>query len=235
MIKAILPKHVKLSIKLALRWLNDFQQGNLSRFAKRKKPTTEYTHRIELKQALRPNPAKEHNLAIAAGSISSVHIFPDEIFSFWKAVGNPSEKRGFKASRSIVGGKVEKSVGGGLCQLSGMVYYISLMAGLEVMERYNHSIDIYDEETRFTPLGSDATVAYGYKDLRIRNSLQSPIKFSFLIEKEYIAIYLSSIEPFKAKEISFIQRKASDISVNVETYIGDRLVADSFYKRGAHT
>ena len=111
-----------------------------------------------------------HNLKLAIQSIESVDILPREIFSFWKIVGNPSKRNGFIGSRSIINGQVTNSIGGGLCQLSGLVYYLSLKSGLEILERHNHSMDIYTEETRFTPLGSDATVVYGYKDLKIRNN-----------------------------------------------------------------
>ena len=34
-----------------------------------------------------------------------VVIWPGKIFSFWKIVGNPSKKRGFVQSRSIVNGE----------------------------------------------------------------------------------------------------------------------------------
>jgi hypothetical protein len=50
------------------------------------------------------------------------------------------------------------------------VYHIGIIAGLDIIERYNHSVDIYTDDTRFAPLGTDATVVYGYKDLRIRNN-----------------------------------------------------------------
>jgi len=58
--------------------------------------------------------------------------------------------------------------GGGLCQLSGIIYHAVLEAGLEILERHPHSLDIYTATTRYTPLGSDAAVVYGHKDLRFK-------------------------------------------------------------------
>lgn len=72
--------------------------------------------------------------------------------------------------------------GRGLCQLSGLIYYISLLAGLELIERHPHSLAIYDETTGFTPLGSEATVVYGYKDLRLRNNTDAPLQFHLVFE-----------------------------------------------------
>ncbi len=38
---------------------------------------------------------------------------------------------------------------------------------------------LYTEATRFTPLGLDATVVWGYKDLRLRNNCRHPVAFTF--------------------------------------------------------
>ncbi|HTP30232.1 MAG TPA: VanW family protein, partial [Anaeromyxobacteraceae bacterium] len=46
-------------------------------------------------------------------------------------------------------------------------------------ERHSHSIDLYTDSTRFAPLGADATVAYGRKDLRFENTLTGLVSFGF--------------------------------------------------------
>jgi vancomycin resistance protein VanW len=123
--------------------------------------------------------SKKHNLALALRELQDVHVGPGEIFSFWHLVGEPTKRRGFVPGRNLVGGRLEVSIGGGLCQLSGLTYLLALHSGLRVMERHAHSVDIYTEQTRFAPLGSDATVAYAYKDLRFRNVLPFPIALRF--------------------------------------------------------
>jgi hypothetical protein len=96
------------------------------------------------------------------------------LHSFWHVVGRPSVARGFLPGRSLLAGELRPDYGGGLCQLSGLIYYASLMAGLTIVERHPHSRDIYDEQMRYAPLGADATVAYGFKDLRVLSSLSFP-------------------------------------------------------------
>ena len=209
----------------------DIFNGYYFNFSKRKNSSDDFSSTLKIKQELKPNEAKIKNLLNAIKSIESVQINPNEIFSFWRIVGNPSKKNGFVGSRSLVNGKIENSIGGGLCQLSGLIYYISLSANLETIERHNHSIDIYTEETRFTPLGSDATVAYGYKDLRIRNNSSSPIKFTFSIEKDFITIYLNHSSLIKKKDVEFIEKTIDKETIEVATIIDQKVINNSTYKR----
>ncbi|MBK7433440.1 MAG: VanW family protein [Chitinophagaceae bacterium] len=123
--------------------------------------------------------AKKQNLSIALNKLDGLQICPGQVFSFWHLVGDPSKKNGYQKSRTIINGQLQEEVGGGLCQLSGLIYYLALHAGLNILERHPHSLDIYSEEERFTPLGSDATVVYGYKDLRFINTLTTPVTFQF--------------------------------------------------------
>ena len=189
-IKKIVPFYIKVKLQLLKRSVRDVVKGYYFNYAKRRYSTNDFSNSIALKQELKPNKAKNKNLLRAIKRIEQIQINPNEILSFWRIVGNPSKKNGFTESRSLVNGKIENTIGGGLCQLSGLMYYISLIAQLEILERHNHSIDIYNEETRFTPLGSDATVAYGYKDLKIRNNLNCPIKFNFSIEDDTIKVMI---------------------------------------------
>ena len=231
MLKTQFIKPIKLGLKLLLGHLEHIQKGYSFSFAKPNAQTISYNHKSKLTQSLKPNKAKVHNLKLAIQSIESVDILPGEIFSFWKIVGNPSTKNGFIGSRSIINGQVTNSIGGGLCQLSGLVYYLSLKSGLEIIERHNHSMDIYTEETRFTPLGSDATVVYGYKDLKIRNNLTAPVKFSFQLEEETITVELNYTDILPEHEVSFEQIDSSLSAIRIRTIVDNRAVAESSYRK----
>ncbi|MBM0741906.1 VanW family protein [Phormidium sp. CLA17] len=140
---------------------------------------------------------KKHNLALAIAHIQDVLIPPNQIFSFWHLVGSPSRKRGYLAGRAIAKDQLTAEIGGGLCQLSGLIYFLILKAGITPLERHPHSKDIYTEENRFAPLGSDATVVYGYKDLRFRNPFSFPFYFQFDLQSQAIqaAIYAPKVIP----------------------------------------
>lgn len=149
---------------------------------------------------------KIHNLSLAIARINNILIQPGEIFSFWHLAGKPSQKNGYQKSRSIINGEMEAALGGGLCQLSGLIYFLALRAGLQVIERHAHSIDIYKEEERFTPLGSDATVAYGYKDLRFLNQTVFPVCISFELTDNLLKGIIRGTEITEPLTIEFEQR-----------------------------
>jgi vancomycin resistance protein VanW len=160
---------------------------------------------------------KLHNLRLASIAIADVAIEPGELFSFWALVGAPSPTRGFLPGRTIVSGRVGSSVGGGLCQLSGMIYAIALRAGLDVRERHPHSMDLYDDVTRFAPLGADATVAYGYKDLRWINTLPAAVCLRFQLDASEVRASLCARNPIPVRAVEHHVIDRTRTSVLVET------------------
>jgi vancomycin resistance protein VanW len=230
-IKKIVPFYIKVTLQLLKRSVRDVVKGYYFNYAKRRYSTNDFSNSIALKQELKPNKAKNKNLLRAIKSIEQIQINPNEILSFWRIVGNPSKKNGFTESRSLVNGKIENTIGGGLCQLSGLMYYISLIAQLEILERHNHSIDIYNEETRFTPLGSDATVAYGYKDLKIRNNLNCPIKFNFSIEDDTIKVMIMHSSVISHNIVEFKEVISDGNVIEVITIINNQVYNNSTYKK----
>lgn len=146
---------------------------------------------------------KKANLRLAIEKLQGLEIRPGETFSFWRLVGMPSQKRGFVVGRNLIGGELRPDIGGGLCQLSGMIYYGALQAGLTITERHSHSIDLYDEETRYTPLGSDATVSYGYKDLRFRNDLTFPVHLDFELTADSVSLEFKAAFPLPVRRVDF--------------------------------
>lgn len=186
-IKRLLPKALKIWIKQSWRWYEDKRKGYSTKWASQPKKKRDFLFFLELKQPIfstHLSTNKIHNIQKASQRIESFIIKPKQILSFWQCVGAPNKTNGFKKGRNLIAGKLKEDYGGGLCQISGMVYHLSLIAGLKILERHNHSVDIYKESERYTPLGSDATVVYGYKDLRILNNHPFPIYFQFEITKK---------------------------------------------------
>jgi vancomycin resistance protein VanW len=71
-------------------------------------------------------------------------------------------------------GSFRSDVGGGLCQLSNLIYWMTLHSPLTVVERHRHSYDVFPDAGRTQPFGSGATCAYNYLDLQIRNDTKHP-------------------------------------------------------------
>lgn len=181
---------------------------------------------------------KVHNLRRGGARIEAVAIEPGEVFSFWALVGPPTAARGWLDGRSLVGGRPVASPGGGLCQLSGLLYALALRAGLEIRERHAHSVDLYDAATRFAPLGADATVAWPNRDLRLRNTLGQPICFRLLVGEQACEAWLCARAPVRelAVEHRVVVEAVGEVVVEtVRGPAGGRLepLAVSRYRRPA--
>ncbi|WP_264554047.1 VanW family protein [Flavobacterium sp. N2038] len=197
-------KQIKISLKLLIRFKNDFLSKDLFEFSKPAKGDLRFDYSISIAQEIKPGETfenKMYNILLASKRINKHVLQPRQIFSFFKIVGNPNLN--FKKSRTLVNGKLEQENGGGMCQVSGIVYQMSLIAGLEILERHNHSVDIYTTETRFAPLGCDATIVYGYKDLRIKNNFLFAVKFEIEIIENFIYVNLWSEKAIEKQELLF--------------------------------
>lgn len=138
--------------------------------------------------------SKLHNMAIAVRAIDGLLLAPGEIFSFWKIISRPSEKGGFESGPTFENGKMVSSFGGGLCQISGLVFNLALEAGCRIIERHSHSLDAYGDR-RYLPLGRDATVAWKSKDLAFQNSTGQPIRISIGVKRTHAYGVIESNSP----------------------------------------
>ncbi len=210
-LKKFIPASLKLFYRINQRGYIDRSSGNYKIFAKEFSVAPDFHPVVMIEQFIKSNALsvnKIHNLSLAIGKLNNIIIQPGHIFSFWQLVGNPTQKNGYQKSRSIINGEVEAAIGGGLCQLSGLIYFLAIQAGLIIAERHAHSVDIYTEEERFTPLGSDATVAYGYKDLRFLNPYGFPVCISFELAATRLKGVLSATEKIIPLNIEFEYRRS---------------------------
>jgi len=113
---------------------------------------------------------RSHNIALASKALDNCLVKPGEVFSFNGQVGPRTAKRGYREAIVIEANEFVPGLGGGVCQVSTTLYNAVLLAGLEIVERSNHSLAI-----AYAPLGRDATVSYGYQDLKFRNNMDSYI------------------------------------------------------------
>jgi len=109
-----------------------------------------------------------YNIRLASEVINGILVKPQEIFSFNKYIGPAEKADGYKESTIIANGIFVNGYGGGICQVSSTLYNVALLVNLTIIERYNHSV--YGEATEYVPLGQDAAIFYGFKDLRFKNN-----------------------------------------------------------------
>lgn len=137
---------------------------------------------------------KLHNLSLILSKMQGLIIKPKEVFSFWQLVGEPNVENGFLAASTFINHKVVMTIGGGICQLSGLLYNVALLAGCKILERHQHSIDAYGEG-RYIPLGQDATVTYPRKDICFQNPYNYPLLLMLEITPEKASGWLYASQP----------------------------------------
>ncbi len=232
-IRKILPLPLRQQLLSHYRWCTDRLGGKMLLLAKTQLPDQQWPVVATVKQSLTAIPgsvAKVHNITLAIQKLDGLVLNTGEWFSFWYRVGRPSANNGFLKSRGIVNGKLVAGSGGGLCQLSGILYYLALQGGLSISERHAHSVDIYAEEERFAPLGSDATVAFAYKDLRFQNTHAESCQLRFLLTDGWLTATLHSPGAWVARDIAFTYA-CQDTVVNVTTHCNGNPAGISRYKR----
>ena len=79
------------------------------------------------------------NLKLATAKIHGLILKPGETFSLWRLVGKPTKRRGYKDGMVLSNGTFHAGVGGGLCQLSNLIYWMTLHTPLTVTERWRHT------------------------------------------------------------------------------------------------
>lgn len=187
------------TLRRRLRWL-----ANSRSFAKRD-PAVDLEHSIFRHRSFILRPLRDvemylqhnkiTNLRLAIAPINGVVIKPGETFSIWQMVGRPTAKRGFLEGLVLHNGKIEKGVGGGLCQLGNLLYWIALHSPLTIAERYRHGFDVFPDINRSIPFACGATLAYNYIDLQLRNDTSDTFQLTLWIDDEYLNGELLSNRP----------------------------------------
>jgi len=155
-------------------------------------PVTVYSHRTPLIRNLRGVDMwlqynKIRNLSIAVGRLDKVVVNPGETFSFWRIIGKPARRKGYVEGMVLSNGSFYPGVGGGLCQLSNLIYWMTLHTPLTVTERYRHTHDVFPDSDRTQPFGSGATCVYNYIDLQIRNDTDQAYQLHVYLTSEHLA------------------------------------------------
>lgn len=229
----VLPVGLRRTLQQLRRAVADHRGGLTSRWVREDGPRAVWPARLTLSQPIRPGPsadAKRHNLRLAAARLEDRVVMPGAVLSLGHLIGPPTRRRGFRAGRMLSGDRIIEEEGGGLCQLSGVLYLLGLRAGLSVIERHPHSLDIYTEETRFCPLGADATLVWAYKDLRLANPLSQPLSVQIRVEEAAIHASLGAPAPLVERDVRFERQDQPDGTRRVTTWVDARILHIDHYR-----
>lgn len=114
---------------------------------------------------------RDTNLKLACQAVNGVVVYPGEIFRYNATLGERTPEKGYKPAAGYWGSEVIMSYGGGICQVSSSIYYCTLIADLEIVERHSHGYI-----SAYMPYGMDATVDWAGPDFKFRNTTEYPVK-----------------------------------------------------------
>ena len=103
--------------------------------------------------------------------LNGLVLQPGQEFSYNETLGERTKDKGWLPAPAYSGTTLVDSPGGGICQVSSTLYLASVYAELTVLERVNHGFPV-----SYIPLGMDATVNWGFTDLKLRNDSPMPVK-----------------------------------------------------------
>jgi len=147
------------------------------------------------------NKERNNNISLATNAINNFVLFPGEIFSFNKVVGERTPKKGYMPATVIIKGELSEDFGGGICQVSSTLFNAVDNAGLKVIRRYSHS-----REVSYVPPRRDATVSWNGPDLAFKNEYNQPIliQAKILENKLKINIYSSDVITYTHKKVPYL-------------------------------
>lgn len=130
---------------------------------------------------------KVHNLKLAAAAIDHMLIRPGETFSFCLSTRRADRVEPYKEGLTVIGGKLTTAPGGGMCQLSNLLFWVFLHSPLTLVERHGHGSKDFPEPASDAPMGVDATLAEGWKDLKVRNDTDYTFQIHISFDRECIS------------------------------------------------
>ncbi len=160
------------------------------------------------------------NLRIASNKIDGIIIEPGQIFSFWNLVGKTTKQKGYIEGMQLSMGEVKTGIGGGICQLANLLYWMAIHTPLQVVERHHHSFDPFPDAGRVLPFGSGAGVFYNYIDLRFKNPTDQAFQIRVWLTDKHLKGAIYSNEEWKysyhieEKNHKFIQNNGENFRQN---------------------
>ena len=134
--------------------------------------------------------ARYSNIDLACDTLSGTVVKSGDTFSLWDTLGCPTKQKGYRLAKAFTSdGKVKKSYGGGICQVSTTIYNALLkVKGLKIIERHEHSRDVV-----YIQDGKDAAVSYKTADLKFKNTLDYDVKLLAAVKNNRVVITIKKV------------------------------------------
>lgn len=134
--------------------------------------------------------ARYSNIKLACETLNNTVVKSGDTFSLWNTLGCPTKEKGYQKAKAFTSdGKIIKSYGGGICQVTTTIYNALLeIDGIKITERHEHSRDVV-----YVKDGKDAAVSYKSADLKFKNNLDYDIKLKANVKNNKVVIKIEKI------------------------------------------
>ena len=137
--------------------------------------TTEAASKLGIKQRISQyttvfdarNAPRVGNIDRMASAMDGKVLKPGETFSLNDATGERNVANGYQEAGILVDGELVPGIGGGVCQVATTLFNSVFSAGLDVVQRSNHSLFV-----SAYPTGKDAMVNFPSQDLKFKNDTE---------------------------------------------------------------
>ena len=163
------------------------------------------------------------NLRLACEALDGLILYPGDQFSYNATLGERTPEKGYKEAAAYSGNETVQSYGGGICQPSSALYYCTLMADLEIVQRHCHTF-----ASSYVPMGMDATVDWSGPDLKFRNNTNYPIRIDAEADGGTVTISLVGTD----EKDYYVKMEYEVLSTNSWKTVEEEVSADSGHKDG---
>ncbi|SDX29139.1 VanW family protein [Paenibacillus sp. CF384] len=133
---------------------------------------------------------RAYNVTMTAKTLSGMELAPGELFDYSKVIALTNKKYGYRQAPVILNGEFVPGVGGGICQVSSTLYNAVLFAGLDMVERRNHSLPV-----AYLPMGRDATYADDAINFKFKNTTGKHLVIVTEVENRRVTVKIFGTLP----------------------------------------
>ena len=135
--------------------------------------------------------ASRSNVSKALGYFNGFTVHPGDTVDFNAIVGPRTEARGWQLAPEYANNTSQDGYGGGVCQASSTLYGAVLLAGMDIIERSNHSMTVSYVEPSLDAAVTDTS----YKNFVFKNNSEHTIYIYTSVTKEYATVTIYGNRP----------------------------------------
>lgn len=159
------------------------------------------------------------NIEVASSHLNNRILMPGQSISVSDAILPRTSENGYKPAHAYLNGEIVDQIGGGICQVSSTVYNAAMNSGMAVLERHPHSMPV-----SYLPLGKDAAISSGTKDLIFQNPYPMPVVIQTAVANKKLTVnILVPDRALNGTTYHFWSKKTGSLSAQsyLTTYVND--------------